>query len=90
MFISEARTIYCISTIINPFYMVSPRKEKCFRSTPKRVLTAHVEWQPGVATEALKYHLCSIRECGQGCHSGVTVSTFGQEVRGLWFDSQLR
>ena len=28
-------------------------------------------------------------ECGQGCHSGVTVSTLSQEVRGLWFDSQL-
>ena len=26
------------------------------------------------ATEALQYHLHSIRECGQGCHSDVTVA----------------
>ena len=50
---------------------------------------ALVEWLPGAATEALQYHLRSISECGQGCHSGVTVSTLAREARGLWFDSQL-
>ena len=87
MFISEARAIYFIA-IINPLYMASLRKERCFQSTSKGALTAHVEWVPGVATEALQYHLHSIRERG-GYHSGVMVSTLAWEVRGLWFNSQL-
>ena len=42
--------------------------ERIFRSTPNGVLMTHIEWLPGVASEAFQSHLCSTYRglCGAG------------------------
>ena len=72
--------------------MASLLTERCYRSTPRGVLTAHAWWLCQCETGACQYHWCSIyrglERLAPGClvAQSVGISWLWRLVRRHWFN----
>ena len=73
--------------------MASPLTKRCYRSTPRGVLTAHAWWLCQCETGACQYHWCSIYRGLERVGSRVPGGSVGRDqlamaakVRRHWFN----